>query len=67
MPKLIPIEKRSPVSHCWFCATCDSVKYDGEILNPCPTANNRYIKIVMCSKCAKLHEKHLKEYWLDKS
>ena len=64
MPKLIPISERNPKNRCWFCGTDKSVKYMGTIMNPCPTSNNRYSKIIMCNKCALRHEKHLLEYWL---
>ena len=66
MPKLIPIAERKPTYCCWFCGTNKSVKYTGEILNPCPTANNRYLRIAMCNKCAIRHNMHLKEYWFNK-
>lgn len=65
MPKLIPIAERNPLNRCWFCGTNKSVKYMGTIPNACPTASIRYHKIMMCNKCALLHEKHLVEYWLD--
>ena len=64
MIKRLPAELRNPNNRCWFCGADKSVKYMGTILNPCPTANNRFHKIMMCNKCAILHEKHLVEYWL---
>ena len=63
MPKLIPVAERNPMNRCWFCGTNKSVKYTGQILNPCPTANNRYLNILMCNKCSLLHAHHLVEYW----
>lgn len=66
MPKLILREERDPMNHCWFCGTNKSVKYTGQILNPCPTASNRYIDILMCNKCYALHSNHLADYWMDK-
>lgn len=66
MPKLIPIEERKPECHCWFCGTNKSVKYTGQILNPCPWADNRYLDILICNKCVALHEHHLREFWDNK-
>lgn len=63
MPKLIPIAERHPMSRCWFCGTDKSVKYTGEIMNPCPWADNRWQKILICNKCAARHTRHLREYW----
>lgn len=60
--EMIPIKERNQY-HCWFCGTNKSVKYKGEILNPCPWSDNRYLDIVICNKCVLLHEHHLKEYW----
>lgn len=55
MPKLMPMKERSPMNRCHFCRTNKSVKYIGKVLNPCVTANNRFIEIMMCNKCAVLH------------
>lgn len=63
MPKLIPIVKRNPMNHCWFCGTNKSVKYTGKILNPNPMADNRYLNILVCNKCCALHTHHFAEYW----
>ena len=52
--KLMPIKERQGYC-CYFCRTDKSVKYYGKILNPCITANNRFIDIVMCNKCTALH------------
>lgn len=57
--KLIPIKERNSVSRCWFCKTNKSVKYTGKVLNPCFTASNRYIDIVLCNKCAAIHRNDL--------
>lgn len=38
-----------------------SVKYRGKFINPNPTAENRYIHILICSKCALNHSKDLIE------
>lgn len=67
MPKLIPIKERKPECHCWFCGTNKSVKYIGQILNPCLWADNRYLNIFICNKCALLHKQHLAEYWIEKT
>lgn len=66
MPKLIPIAERNEMNRCWFCGTNKSVKYTGKIMNPCPTASNRYLDILMCNKCCALHTHHLAENWLEK-
>lgn len=66
MPKLMPIEERNEMNRCWFCGTNKSVKYIGEIINPCPTAKNRFIEITMCNKCCALHMHHLAENWTEK-
>lgn len=59
MPKLMPIKERHPMNRCHFCGTNKSVKYIGKILNPHITANNRFLNIIMCSKCALLHTDEL--------
>lgn len=58
---LIPISERRPSDRCWFCRTDKSVKYRGKFINPNPTAENRYIHILICSKCALNHSKDLIE------
>lgn len=63
MPKLIPVLERHPMNHCWFCGTDKSVKYTGEITNPCPWSESRYLEILMCNKCAVIHNTDLREYW----
>lgn len=65
MPKLIPIEERKKCI-CWFCRTNKSVKYIGQILNPCPWADNRYLDIYICNKCVVIHKMHLAEFWKEK-
>lgn len=67
MPKLIPITERDEMNHCWFCGTNKSVKYIGEILNPNPMANNRYLEILICNKCCALHMHHLADYWKERN
>lgn len=63
MPKLIPISEQRIKNHCWFCGTDKSVKNTGEIMDPCPWSENRYLAILICDKCAIKHKSHLKEYW----
>ena len=60
--KLSPIKERNNVSRCWFCKTNKSVKYTGKVLNPCLTASNRYIDILLCNKCALIHRNDLVEW-----
>lgn len=65
MPKLIPMSERNTMNRCWFCGANKSVKYIGQIVNPCTTANNRYLDILICNKCALLHAHHLAEHWTE--
>lgn len=53
---LIPNSERLPENRCWFCGTNKSVKYHGKIVNPCLTAENRYIDILCCNKCVLQHD-----------
>ena len=63
MPTLIPPKERRPEMRCWFCRTNKSVKYEGHIINPCPWAENRFLHILLCKRCAAVHESSLAEYW----
>ena len=58
--KLIPVTERQNYC-CHFCRTDKSVKYYGKILNPCLTATNRFIDVVMCNKCVVFHINELFE------
>lgn len=49
--------------HCWFCSTDNNVNHTGQIMNPCPYSDNRYISILLCDRCNVNHKMHLKEYW----
>lgn len=53
--KLIPISERDPQMRCWFCRTDKSVKYEATIVNTNPLAENRYMHILVCNKCALNH------------
>ena len=53
--KLMPIKERHTMNRCHFCGTDKSVKYIGKVLNPCITASNRFLDIMMCNKCVLLH------------
>ena len=66
MGKLIPIKSRKPYHACWFCRSKENVIYTGQIPNPCPYDNNRYIDILLCKKCNKRHSTYLREYWDNK-
>lgn len=54
--KLIPTSKRDPSMRCWFCRTNKSVKYEARMINTNPCSQNRYMRILVCNKCA-LHHK----------
>jgi len=53
---LIPNKERNLNNKCWFCGTTKSVKYQGKIRNPCFVSDTRYIDILICNKCALLHD-----------
>lgn len=55
MLKIMSEKEKHPMNRCHFCGTNKSVKYVGKILNPCTTANNRFLNIIMCNKCALIH------------
>lgn len=52
---LIPISERSPQMCCWFCRTNKSVKYEAKMVNTNPLAEDRYMHILVCNKCALIH------------
>ena len=52
--KLIPITERK-MARCWFCRTDKSVKYEAKMVNTNPFAENRYMHILVCNKCALIH------------
>lgn len=54
--KLIPISERKSQMHCWFCRTNKSVKYEAKIVHTNPLSENRYMNILVCSKCASNHK-----------
>lgn len=54
--KLIPISERSPHMRCWFCRTNKSVKYYAKMVNTRPLSENRYMDILVCNKCALIHQ-----------
>lgn len=55
--KLIPIDKRDEAMRCWFCRTNKSVKYEARMVNTNPYSKNRYMRILVCNKCALHHQK----------
>lgn len=54
--KLIPISERDPAMRCWFCRTNKSVKYEARMINTNPLSQNRYMRILVCNKCALYHQ-----------
>lgn len=59
--KLIPISERHPENRCWFCRTDKSVKYEAKMVNTNPKSENRYMHILVCNKCALIHNNDLIE------
>lgn len=55
--KLIPISERHPSMRCWFCRTDKSVKYEATMINvnPSPRDTRRFMHILVCNKCALIH------------
>lgn len=53
--KLIPTKDRELGMRCWFCRTDKSVKYTAKMVNTHPLSENRYMHILVCSKCALIH------------
>ena len=53
--KLIPISERHSSMRCWFCRTDKSVKYEAKMVNTNPKSENRYMHILVCNKCALIH------------
>ena len=53
--KLIPTSERDPAMRCWFCRTNKSVKYEAKMVNTNPKSENRYMHILVCNKCALIH------------
>ena len=53
--KIIPISERRESMRCWFCRTNKSVKYTARIVNTNPNSENKYMKILVCNKCALNH------------
>lgn len=60
MIKLLEVQERDPQNRCHFCRTNRSVKYKGKVINPCLTAENRFIEILICNKCVTLHSNEIK-------
>ena len=52
--KLIPISERKGC-RCWFCRTDKSVKYEAKMVNTNTKSENRYMHILVCSRCALIH------------
>ena len=52
--KLIPISERKGC-RCWFCRTDKSVKYEAKMINTRPKSEYRYMNILVCNKCALIH------------
>lgn len=59
--KLIPISERDPSMRCWFCRTDKSVKYEAKMVNTNPLSEHRYMHILVCNKCALIHNNDLIE------
>ena len=53
--KLIPISERTTTMRCWFCRTNKSVKYEAKMVHTNPLSENRYMHILVCNKCALIH------------
>lgn len=60
--KLIPNSERNKCNRCWFCRTDKSVKYLARMVNTNPISENRYMKILVCNKCALIHQMDFVEY-----
>ena len=55
--KIKLLSERSEHNRCWFCGTNESVKYMAKIVNTNPLSENRYMQILVCNKCALMHNK----------
>lgn len=64
--KLIPIEKRDKSMRCWFCRTDKSVKYEARMINTNPHSQNRYMRILVCNRCALHHQHDFLEDFIEK-
>ena len=53
--QLIPTSERDPKNRCWFCRTNKSVKYIATIVNTNPISPRRFMEILVCNKCALIH------------
>ena len=53
--KIMPLSERGEHNRCWFCRTNKSVKYTAKIVNTNPLSENRYMHILVCNKCALVH------------
>ena len=58
--KLIPISERKGC-RCWFCRTDKSVKYEVKIALSPSYGEGRYVHVVVCNKCALIHNDDLTE------
>lgn len=48
-------EEKNPNQRCWFCRTNKSVKYVASMVNTNPLSERRFMKILVCEKCANNH------------
>ena len=62
--KLIPISERNGC-RCWFCRTDKSVKYEARMINTNPHSQNRYMRILVCNKCALYHKRDFVEDFIE--
>jgi hypothetical protein len=63
---LIPISERNEAMRCWFCRTDKSVKYEARMINTNPHSQNRYMRILVCNKCAFHHRCDFVEDFIEK-